>query len=51
MRRGRIEEASALAHRIGKGIVRHNSSRLSNLQGKADVKNVSAVYYKKTAYR
>ena len=41
-RRGRVEEASALAQRIGKDIVRHNRSRLSKLQGKADVKDVWA---------
>ena len=42
MRRGRVEEASALAIRIGKDIVRRNRSRLSKLQGKADVKDVWA---------
>jgi len=42
MRRGRVEEASALAQRIGKDIERHNRSRLSKLQGKADVKDVWA---------
>ena len=42
MRRGRVEEASTLAQRIGKDVVRHNRSRLSKLQGKADVKDVWA---------
>ena len=37
-----MEEASTLAQRIGKDIVRHNRSRLSKLQGKADVKDVWA---------
>jgi len=50
MRRGRTEEASALAHSIyiyiyiymDKDIVRHNRSRLSKLQGKSDIKDVWA---------
>ena len=42
MRRGKIEEASALADRIRKDILHRSRSRLSKLEGKADVRDVWA---------
>lgn len=50
MRRGRVDEAGALAQRIGKDIVRQNRSRLSKLQGKADVKDVWAAVRQLTSH-
>ena len=42
MRWGSLEESSTLAHCIGRDIERHNRSRVSQLQGKVDVKEVWA---------
>ena len=42
MRRGKIEEASALADRIRKDILHRSRSRLIKLEGKADVRDVWA---------
>ena len=40
MRAGRIEEASALAQRIGKDIVRRNKTRLSHISSRTSVKDL-----------
>jgi hypothetical protein len=42
MRAGRVEEAGALAERIGKDLERHSKNRLKTINGKTDVKNMWA---------
>ena len=42
MRAGRVEEAAALAERIGKDIARRGKARLSRINGKTDAKEMWA---------
>ena len=40
MRAGRVEEAGALAVRIGKDMARHSKSHLNKIDGKANAKDM-----------
>ena len=51
MRAGRVEEAGALARRIGKEQTRHNKSRLSNAGRKTEAKDVWAAFRQLTGKR
>ena len=51
MRAGRIEEASALAQRIGKDIVRRNKTRLSHISPKTSVEDLWAAVRQLTGRR
>ena len=42
MRAGRVEEAGALAKRIGKDMTRHSKTRLNRIDGKKDAKDMWA---------
>jgi len=51
MRRGRVEEADALAQRIGKTIIKHNKTRLSRLNPRTRTKEIWAAVRQLTGRR
>ena len=51
MRAGRVEEAAALAERIGKDIARRGKARLSRINGKTDAKEMWAAVRQLTGRR